>query len=420
MNKRDSRGRVLGSGESQRQDGRYMYRYTDAAGNRRTIYSWRLVETDRTPAGKRNLTPLRTLEKRIARDMDDRINTEKAEKTTLDEAFEEMMNTRIGLKSSTRANYRLLYQSIISSVMGSRKLITIRNSDIKNFYITLVQEKGYSVSTALSIHNLIFQTFEQAVFDHILRYNPASKAFRAVKQVTNIEPKKRRALSEEEQKAFMRYVMETPQLWRYQNLFTVILGTGMRFGEVVGLRWCDCNFEKGTISVNHQLRYKETEEESYHYFISTPKTQAGYRVLPMFEDVRKALLNEKTRPRPADWSKFEVDGYKDFVFMNQKGKPYTGSGLYAILERIVRNYNCRENAMAEAELREPVLLPKFGPHVLRHTFCTRLCEREDNLKLIQEIMGHSDITTTMNIYNEVTDSFRTGKFAKLDGKVVIS
>lgn len=421
MKKRDKRGRVLNKGEQQRSDGRYMFRYVDASGSRRTVYSWRLVETDRTPEGKKDAAALRTMEKQISRDMDDLIDSEKAKKTTVDKAFERMMTTRIGLKSTTRLNYRLLYEKMVSPKIGHRKLLSVQNSDIKNLYITLVKDEGYSVSTVLSVHNLVFQTFEQAVFDRVVRYNPASKAFRAVKTVQAAEPKKRRALTSAEQEALVTYVRETPQLWRYRNLLTVLLGTGLRIGEALGLRWSDCNFEEDIINVNHQIRYKETEEERvHHYFITTPKTGAGYRLIPMLKDVKEALLNEKRKPRPSEWSKFEVDGYKDFVFLNMKGKPYSASSIYEAFGRIVRDYNDIESTAAAKDGREPVLLPKFGPHVLRHTFCTRLCENECNLKLIQDIMGHSDIKTTMNIYNEVTDAFRTGKFAQFDGKVPIS
>lgn len=73
------------------------------------------------------------------------------------------------------------------------------------------------------------------------------------------------------------------------NLFTVLLGTGMRIGEALGLRWCDCDFEEGIIHVTHALLYKRGEDGNYRYRISVPKTEAGFREIPMFDDVKAAL-----------------------------------------------------------------------------------------------------------------------------------
>ena len=72
------------------------------------------------------------------------------------------------------------------------------------------------------------------------------------------------------------------------------------------------------------------------------------------------------------------------------------------IKRIIRDHNRDEVKLAEKEKREPLLIRDFSVHNLRHTFCTRCCENETNLKVIQEIMGHSDISTTMNIYAEAT------------------
>ena len=85
------------------------------------------------------------------------------------------------------------------------------------------------------------------------------------------------------------------------------------------------------------------------------------------------------------------------------------------INREIRNYT--ERAIKEG--RAPELLPRFSCHHLRHTFCTRFCENETNLKIIQEIMGHADITTTMDIYNEATKDKKKESFAELEGKIKI-
>ena len=95
-------------------------------------------------------------------------------------------------------------------------------------------------------------------------------------------------------------------------------------------------------------------------------------------------------------------------------------GINRAIDRICRDYNAEEAERAKAENKEPELLPHISVHTLRHTFCTRFCENETNLKIIQEIMGHADISTTMNVYNEATREKKMESFANLEGKIKIS
>ena len=83
------------------------------------------------------------------------------------------------------------------------------------------------------------------------------------------------------------------------------------------------------------------------------------------------------------------------------------------IKRIVADYNASEEVNARKERREPVLLPDFSAHHLRHTFCTRLCENETNLKVIQSVMGHKDIKTTMDVYAEATEEKKQESFERL-------
>ena len=114
-----------------------------------------------------------------------------------------------------------------------------------------------------------------------------------------------------------------------------------------------------------------------------------------------------------------IDGYSDFIFLKKRNKVYIPSSLSVAFENMRSDYNKEEAALSSKEKREPVLIPHFSAHTLRHTFCTRFCENETNLKVIQEIMGHSDISTTMNIYNEATKEKKIEAFTNLDGKIKI-
>ena len=137
----------------------------------------------------------------------------------------------------------------------------------------------------------------------------------------------------------------------------------------------------------------------------------------MLSDVKKALLSEKRKRRRPDSEPFSIGEYTGFIFLNSKGKVFTPAYVFDSIQHITSTYNREEYFKAQEENREPVYLPKFSAHILRHTFCTRLCENERNLKIIQDVMGHRNIRTTMDVYNEATESKKLESFSSLDGKI---
>ena len=139
----------------------------------------------------------------------------------------------------------------------------------------------------------------------------------------------------------------------------------------------------------------------------------------MFEAVRKALLNERMRQMREGFNQTVIDGYSGFIFSNRFNGVLSPHNINRAIERITRDYNVEESELAARQNREPLLLPHFSVHNLRHTFCTRMCENESNIKVIQEIMGHSDISTTMDVYNEATRDKKKESFAGLEGKMKI-
>ena len=139
----------------------------------------------------------------------------------------------------------------------------------------------------------------------------------------------------------------------------------------------------------------------------------------MFSEVKEALLKEKNKRRPKG-KKFSVDGYSDFIFLNSSGKVYTPSAIYDTIQNITYDHNKTELLLAMEENREPCYLPKFSAHILRHTFCTRLCENETNIKVIQDVMGHRNIRTTMEVYSEATKEKKKASFKGLEGKFKLS
>lgn len=419
--RRDNKGRLLRQGELQRSDGKYEYRYDDAKGERHSIYSWKLVATDKLPKGKRDCRALRDLEKEIQRDVDDGINSYKAERTTLNRFFDDYIETKYELKPSTRTNYKYMYNKYVRDDFGCRDIASIKYSDVKKFYIHLIKDCGFKPNSMEIINTIIHPVFTIAVRDGLIRINPATGAIADIKKSHNWEKPKRHALTEAQQAAFIEFVKGNKTYYHWLTLFTVLLGTGCRVGEVIGLRWQDCDFQENIITIDHSLIYRQQEDGSGCKFsISTPKTDAGKRIIPMLSDVRDALLTERMKQMQIGFNQTVIDGYSGFIFSNRYGDALNPFCINRAITRIIRDYNKEEIERARDNFRNPELLPHFSVHNLRHTFCTRFCENETNLKVIQEIMGHADISTTMDIYNEATKEKKVESFANLEGKVKIS
>ena len=419
-NRRDSKGRVLRVGESQRSDGRYEYKYTDALGERHTVYSWRLVETDKMPYGKRADIPLRTAIKQIERDLDDGIRSDIANKKTVNELYDDFMEMRTDLKERTRCNYICLYNKHVRPKIGMKPIGSIKYTDIKKFYLSLHDTSGLKISTIQSINSILLQMFDGASRDSLIRKNPVDGVMKELTRRIDDDRKERKALTLEQQSRLIDYIVNDKRYNKYAVIFTVLLGTGMRIGEMLGLRWCDVDFEKGIISVTHSLSYKSTEHGGYQYSINEPKTKAGIREIPMFQDVAAALMKEKSKKRNKSEKPFKIGAYSGFIFLNSSGKVYTPAAIYDKIQFIVDGYNKTEEAASKEEKRDPIFIPKISPHIFRHTFCTRLCELEQNIKVVQDVMGHRNVRTTLNTYSHATKDAKLASFKAIDGQIKLA
>lgn len=224
----------------------------------------------------------------------------------------------------------------------------------------------------------------------------------------------RHALTIPQQRAFMEHIANHPVYCHWWPLFTVLLGTGCRIGEALGLRWDDLDYERRTISINHSLVYYPVgESRNSVLHISKPKTEAGVRTIPMFDTVKDAFEMLHEEQKESGWNDVEIDGMSGFIFCNRFGNVPNPQSVNRAIKRIIADYNAGEEVEAKKQHREAVLLPDFSAHHLRHTFCTRLCEKETNLKVIQSVMGHKDIQTTMDIYAEATEEKKQESFERL-------
>lgn len=212
----------------------------------------------------------------------------------------------------------------------------------------------------------------------------------------------------------MDYIANHPVYYHWWPLFTVLLGTGCRIGECLGLRWQDLDFDKRMISINHSVVYYTSPgDRKCALRVSKPKTSAGERTIPMLDIVYDAFQMEYEEQSETGFNTSEIDGMSGFVFKNKWGLVPNPQTVNTAIKRIVASYNAEEVVAAAKEKREPIILPPFSCHHLRHTFATRLCENETNLKVIQSIMGHRNIETTMDIYAEATDRKKEETFSHL-------
>ena len=417
--RRDNKGRVLWAGESQRPDGKYEFKYVDNNGDRHSIYSWKLVETDKVPYGKLVGVSLREMEKQIKKDLEENLFVHQTRKMSLNSFWEEYIDVKRELKESTRSNYIYMYDNYIRHSLGRKNITTIKYTDVKKFYTYLIHEREFKPNSVENINSVLHPVFTAAVRDGYIRNNPSDGVMADIKKSYNWEKPKRHALTVQQQAKFIEFVAQSHKLKHWLPLFTFILGTGCRIGEALGLRWEDCDFQENIININHTLIYRKYTGEITRFAVTTPKTKSGERIIPMLSDVKAALTEEYKAQLETGFNESIVDGYTGFIFKSRNNTVLSPHCVNRAIERIIRLCNAKELSDAKIEGRQPILLPHFSCHNLRHTFCTRFCENETNLKVIQEIMGHADITTTMDIYNEATKDKKIESFAGLEGKIKI-
>jgi integrase len=218
----------------------------------------------------------------------------------------------------------------------------------------------------------------------------------------NGKPKEKKALTEAQQAAFLEYVKHSDTYDYYYPMFQVMFSTALRCGELIGLTWKDIDFEKRTISINHQVNYLDYGD-GYKHHCETTKTDAGFRVLPMSDNCYRALKMQREYQFTLGIDRDrETAGLKGFVFTSIRGHAQSPSNMNQLINRVRKSYNEHEAELSHKEKRTPDILPSMSCHTYRHTGCTRLAETHMDMKSLQEYMGHTDLRMTMNVYNHVT------------------
>ncbi len=417
--RRDNRGRILRKGECQRKDNTYVFTYMDVMKKRRYVYAPDLVT-------------LRRKEDAITEARLTGINIYAADTVTVNKMFDKFISMkRNSIRDTTYVDYMIQYNCHVRNSIGTYKIGNVKYSDVKCFYLHLLKEEGLANASVKSIHNILRQVFQLAVKDGIIRSNPADGVLSDIKIPSGItintyrnkcngEEEKVNVLTVKQQKEFINYVGNTPFYCHLYPIFTVMLGTGCRIGEVAGLTWNDVDLKNKNININHSVGYgyvstSDNSEDKFNvkWYVHPTKTSSGNRDIPMIDVVYDVLAELYQHRKKCG---FSIDGMTDFVFLNKNNSLYTSYLLNKSIKRIVKAYNTEAVRRPEKHSTEPFLLPYFTCHTLRHTFCTRLCEQESNLKVIQSIMGHANISITMNVYAAATEDKKKESINNLSEK----
>lgn len=268
--RKDNRNRVLKEGEYQRSNGTFEYKWRDKRGKRHSIYAKTLEE-------------LREKEIDVLRDVLDGIRADKSD-LTINDLFGLWVQLKRGLKENTFSNYKYMYTQFVKADFGETPIAELKRSDVRGFYNYLADQQHLKANTIDNIHTVLHQVLELGVEDDYLRYNPSGNALKELRKAHNNDSPKRRALTIQEQNLFEHFLSEQGQYHRWYPAFIVLLWTGMRVGEITGLRWCDIDLENEIISINHTLVYfSKGKSHGCTFAINTPKTEAGKRTIPMHQ-----------------------------------------------------------------------------------------------------------------------------------------
>lgn len=367
---KDLKGKELGVGICQRPDGYYVGRFTTKYGKRKQKLFRKLQEC-RQWLGD-------------AQYQDEHSNLNMAEDMLISAWFDYWISIKERtVRPNTVRNYSERYKQNIAPVIGKMLL-----ADVKPIHCQMIMnqmaDEGYRTSTINQTRVTLFNMLNYAYQNDVIMKNPCNAM---VKSNIGKPSNKKEALTLERQKRFVNGISGNT----YELQYKFLLQTGLRTGEMIGLKWSDVDFKKCTITVNRSMEYRHSTKE---WRIGEPKSQSGYRTIPLTDDAVAILKKQKQKNAcfkliPIEWS--------EFVFLCKKGTPVKNSTYDTMLFKLC----------------DKIGIPRFSMHVLRHTFATRCIEGGMKPKTLQTILGHSNIGITMNLYVHTTEDEKHKEIEKI-------
>lgn len=366
------KGRELGTGLSQRKDGKYSARYLSKSGKRIEKYFPKLQDA------RTWLAETKYQERHNDIGM--------AANMTVDAWFQYWLYNikKNTIRMSTWENYKGRYEYDIKELIGDMII-----SDVKPFHcqniLNEMFEKGYAKGTINQTKIALHAFFSSAVANEIIPKNPISREIKC----PGSKKAERRVLTVDEQKAFIESCSDSP----YREEYCFILQTGLRVGELLALTWADVDFQKKVLKISKSLHYQGKKERQF--VLTETKTKKGMREIPLTDEAVEILRRKRNKRKKRKVASIE---YADNIFLNKKGRPEYPVYYNKEIKRIASEIGIEE----------------FSIHTLRHTFATRCIEAGMRPKTLQEILGHANIAVTMDLYVHVTDDERASEMKKLE------
>ena len=357
---KDLKGKEIGAGIVQQPNGTYFARFVDKFGKRRTKRSKKLQEVKQWLAD--------------ATYIDQHSDLDQATDMLVDAWFDYWIGIKKQtVRPNTVRNYSERYERNIKGVIGNKLLTDVKSIHCQKIFSDMADE-DYKTTTIYQTRIALYNMFEFARENDVLIANPCKKS---LKSDMGKPSDKKEALTIDVQKKFLEAVVG----YSYENQYRFVLQTGLRTGELIGLKWSDIDFENRTMKIERTMEYRYKVGE---WRVGPPKSKSGYRTIPLTDEAIRILENQRSKNKslklvPMEW--------KDIVFLCRKGTPVKNStydtGLFKYCDRVG--------------------IPRFSMHVLRHTFATRCIECGMKPKTLQKILGHSNIGITMNLYVHITE-----------------
>ena len=397
---KDLKGKELPKGIYQRKDGRYEAR-ASINGIKIQLYNFNLKEL-RVEFEKRKEEAKQGVDKKLSN-------------ITLDEWFEEwFVRYKVPhIKETSVTPMKTKYRANFGRLIGNMKVADIRNMDIQDV-INTMQREGKDKSSMIDDLGRVRECIEYAKNNRIISENPC---FDITVPWENVS-KERRFLTQEEQNRFLQQIEDN---W-YKEMFYIMFLTGMRIGEVGGLKWEDVDFKNKCININRSLSCQyEAGEKTVR--LTAPKTHNSYRKIPFMGEAEKMFLSQKKKQdkiKKELGKRYRSNGeLSDLVFVTSMGSPVFRYHAEKEVKKVVKAINEQEAFDSVREQREPHYFEDLYPHAIRHTFCSRCFQLNMNPKVVQKLMGHQHYSTTIDIYTHVMQDDIHTEISKLESAVMV-
>lgn len=278
----------------------------------------------------------------------------------------------IELKPNTAYTYKGQYNNHIKPVIGNMKLKDITTPKLTRIMKSLT----LNPQTVKKVYVVIQSIFRRGAEQGFIRDTPCRNVILPKRK----KSRKNKALEEDKLKRFMEYLESKPWDEDFKRIIKVLLYTGMRSGECLGLAWEDIDFENNTISINHTL----TDIGGKHE-LTDPKTESSIRIIGMGQELKKVLLAQKEYIEKLKYALGDDFAHPEMVFVSARGNYRDRNSVYQSLKRFTKG----------TEFEDMTL------HQLRHCNATMLLNSGIDLKVVSEHLGHCDVNVTADIYADV-------------------